>query len=115
MSLSIEVYNADQPSAPAVWSRPFGVEATRNSVWGSQAARALGLTWLPRLAEEAFIEAQDEDLAALEREARLTLARLTEFVFEAGEREYVRARLEFLIEACSLARTLGVAGTVCVG
>ena len=54
-----------------------GVEACRRTLWGSRAARRLGLVLLPALADDdLYVEAAELD--ALEREARLILAHLDE-------------------------------------
>src|SRR4051812_10725096 len=99
MSLSIEVYDgsvSDAEHAAALWSRPFGVETTRKTIWGSPAVRALGLEWLPRLAEQSYIEVQDEDLAALEHDARTVLDNLANVLGSAEDRAYMKVRLELL-------------------
>jgi hypothetical protein len=77
--------------------------------------RALNLEWLPRLAEESFIEVRDEDLGAVEREARLIIERLRDLVGDDEMHEYVKTRLTFLLEACAMARGLGASGMVCIG
>jgi hypothetical protein len=119
VSLDIVVTNeaddADSRTAPE-WRWPFGGEATRATIWGSRQLKALGLIWLPKLAEQPWIEVQDEDLAELEKEARIlrdhvdAIAATLPYV-----PEYVSARVDFLLEACAMARSLGPAGTVRIG
>src|SRR6476620_2051432 len=110
VSLGIHVYNQDEEEDPRaeVWYRPFGIEITRTTIWSLPAVRALGLTWLSQLAEVPSIDVQDEDLAELEDDARVVLAHLDIFGPDGSdERQYVRQRLDYLLEACAFAKSLG--------
>jgi hypothetical protein len=119
MSLEITVENwteADDLAGATIWSREFGAEASRRAVWGSDAMRALGLEHLPRLADVGSIEAMDEDLAALEREARMVLDHVGAVAAVTGwDAGYIRRRVDYLLEACALARSCGPWGLVYIG
>lgn len=92
----------DQPSQDLA-----GFESYRRQLYGSRAARALGLTLLPTL-EGGDIYAEGEDVNRLRAEAELALANVELFVAEAGaSAESLRPRFANIIAAAHRAAAVG--------
>jgi hypothetical protein len=88
-----------------------GFESWRQSIYGSAAAKKLGLRLLPTLGDGHDIYAEGADLDRLKSEAEMMLANLEGISPE--DPEGVRFRLENILEAIRLAKQAG--GGVYVG
>jgi hypothetical protein len=81
-----------------------GFEVCRTTLWGSEAARALGLTLLPSLAD-TDVYAEEEDLNRLEIELATLRNALALVVERTGYREdFIRQRVDNIAEAVAVAR-----------
>jgi hypothetical protein len=81
-----------------------GFEECRRTLWGSDIARALGLTLLPSLAE-GDIYAEDEDLSRLDAELS-TLRNAVALVAESTlfREDFIRQRIDNIAAAIAVAR-----------
>jgi len=113
MSLSVSVYvrgasgemNFVEPESDS--AELAGFESYRTTLYGSQAAKSLGLTLLPSLATHDVF-AEGTELERLRRESELALANIDKFVAESGAPgERLRCRFENIIAAVDKARRLG--------
>ena len=84
-----------------------GFESYRQRLYGSQAARSLGLQLLPTL-DGSDVYAKGEEVERLRAEAELALANIEMFVAEAeATAESLRPRFENIIAATGRAASVG--------
>ena len=84
-----------------------GHERTRTDLWGSEAARALGATFLPQLAD-TDLQVEPGQLALFQRECEVLLAHAAELSVVTGfKADYIAARLSFIVQAVQRAQALG--------
>ena len=89
-----------------------GIEICRTALWGHEAARSLGLTLLPSLAE-TDIWVEGDDLDRLEWEVQTILANLGRLEKETGcGADYIQVRSGNILRA--IARARGVGGGVVI-
>lgn len=113
MSLSINVYIRG-PDGRMDILRPeehaqelAGFESYRQRLYGSRAARALGLRLLPTL-DGGDLFAERAEVARLRAEAEVALANLEMFIPESGaSAESLRPRFENIIAAAVRAEEVG--------
>lgn len=97
---------------PAAGEELAGVEACRRTLWGSRAARELGLVLLPTLADHDLYVESDE-LDRLEREVQLVLGHLDELARATGYTdEYIEHRAANILRAIGVAREHAHGGVV---
>jgi hypothetical protein len=112
MSLLVNVYTGPRSSMEIIepdqhWQELAGFESYRQCLYGSQAARDLGLQLLPNLAR-GDLYAEGEDVDRLRAEAELAVANIELFVAEAGAtEESLLPRFTNIIAATRLAAKLG--------
>ena len=84
-----------------------GFESYRQTLYGSRAARALGLQLLPTL-DGSDLYAEGDDIQRLYAEAELALANIKSFEAETGATsDSLRARFENIIAAARQASAVG--------
>lgn len=112
MSLLVNVYTRT-PDGEMVFVHPAehseelaGFESYRRKLYGSEAARVLGLRLLPKLdGEDLYVEGADLD--RLRAEAEMALANVERFEAETGVTvERLRPRFENIIAATQRAAEL---------
>lgn len=113
MSLLVNAYTRDPEGRITIinpaehWQELAGFESYRQQLYGSRAARALGLLLLPTL-DGGDIYAEGAEVKRLRAEAELALAHVESFVAEAEATvESLRPRFENIIAAARRAAEVG--------
>jgi hypothetical protein len=112
MSLLVNVYIRDEDGQmvfldPKDHSEELaGFESYRQTFYGGQAARSLGLRLLPLLAEQD-LHVDGDGLTKLDEELRLVLENITTFTDQAGaSSEHLCFRVQNILRAIQRAREL---------
>ncbi|MGW3039268.1 hypothetical protein ACWC9T_04275 [Kitasatospora sp. NPDC001159] len=124
MSLSVDVFTTDESGKYHVLDVPegssdlAGFESWRTTVWGSEAARALGARFFPQLAETDLRVAPGdvpefiEEVQLLRNDAGTIAARSSSTVANGGLAETIARRLDHILDAAQ--RALSVGGGVLI-
>jgi hypothetical protein len=113
MSLSVDVFTRDELGKMVVLyaddhsQELAGFEVFRQTFYGGQAARYMGLRLLPSLAE-GDLYAERDDLPNLQNEATLVLQNIDLFTEEAAAKsEVLRFRIQNILDAIQRAQKVG--------
>jgi len=109
MSLSVNVYIISETGdwidqAPEFdYQTLAGFESYRTKLYGSEAAKQLGLVILPKLATQD-LNISGEEVAQLQAEAELILQDVEKFAEQTDlDAEYIQSRVGNIVLACKIA------------